>query len=143
MRTGRVRPDIIIELPQRKAVAMEVETSSSLGFERYQRVKALVDENYADGVLIVSTNPAGALSARRMSYRVAKGEAFAQRFLYTDDDAQSVLTTGRLVAFAAAEFDDFPEDEDMRSDIRHILSGNIAAETVRMSGLIESLAELS
>ena len=113
-----------------------------MGVDRYHRVKGIVDEGYANAILIVSTNPSGALAARRMSYRVAKGKNFGQQFLYTNDDAQGVLTTGRLLAFAAAEFDDFPEDEDTRAEVRRVLSGNVAVDALRLSGLIDSMRNL-
>lgn len=133
-----VRPDIIVEVSN-KHIIVEVETSGSLGFGRYERVKQVVDGGYGAGIVQVCTNPLGSISARRVAYRVSKGEKFSEQYLDITDDVNGVLTTGRLVAFAAAEFDDFPSNEAFRKEVRMVLSGSVASDALRMSGVADKI----
>jgi len=141
VKSGFIRPDLVVKR-EGKFIIVEVETSKHVSTDRYERVHEAIKEGYASGVLVVCTNPSACLSARRVSFRVFKGENFDDILLETEDTLKAILTTGRLVAFAATDLENFPEDEGFRQEIRRVLSGSEAADALRLSKIQEKIRDL-
>ncbi len=139
--SGSVRPDIIVQ-SEDKFIIIEVETGKHVSTERYRKVYEAINEGYASGILIVCTNHNALMSAKRTSYRVSKGKSFDVILLKVNDDLESILTSGRIIAFASASLEGFPSDENLRQELRMALSGSEAADALRISGIADKIAML-
>lgn len=136
-----VKPDLMVEVEDGYAV-VEVETGPPKP-KRYNKLKKLIKGESASRLVIICVGPEAARAAKRVAYKALQGVDY--RIVTLEDSSRnatkSVLTLGRLVAFASKDYKlEFPKDEGLRKKVSEIISGGDAAEALRISGISDALS---